>query len=156
MKNWVFYILAGIGVVTYGALTDANRDRSGAIVASGNLDAFQVRVGDCFDDNNNDGEQVTSIPGLPCSEPHDNETFAVFDLSLDSHPGEEAIAEISFDACIERFEPFVGTDYESSTLDITLMYPTEMSWAQNDREVICAVYDLDGNKLTGSVKGSEI
>jgi hypothetical protein len=156
MKNWIFYILAGIGIVTYGAMTDANRDSSGAIIESGNVDAFQIRVGDCFDDTSDAGEEVSSIPGVPCTQPHDNEAFAVFDLSLEAHPGDEAIAEISFDACIERFEPFVGLDYESSQLDITLMYPTQMSWAQNDREVVCAVYDLDGDKLTGSVKGREI
>jgi hypothetical protein len=55
---------------------------------------------------------------------------------------------------LERFEAFVGKDYESSALDVASLYPSRESWTnQNDREVICAVYDVDANKLTGSVKG---
>jgi hypothetical protein len=51
---------------------------------------------------------------------------------------------------LERFEAFVGKDYESSALDVASLYPSR---ERNDREVICAVYDVDANKLTGSVKG---
>ena len=36
------------------------------------------------------------------------------------------------------------------------MYPTQGSWAQDDREVICAVYDMNLAKLEGSVAGSSL
>lgn len=47
-------------------------------------------------------------------------------------------------------DAFVGRDYESSSLDIMTLFPTIESWAQNDREVICAVYDMNATKLVGS------
>ena len=53
-------------------------------------------------------------------------------------------------------ERYVGRDYESSALDVVTMYPTQESWAQNDREVVCALYDMSGEKLVGSVKGTGI
>jgi len=96
---------------------------------------------------------VSSVAGVPCAEPHDNEVYAAFDIPGSSFPGEEAVDEIAFNSCMEKFESFVGIDYESSTLDVTVMYPTEESWAQNDHEVICAVYDFETNKLVGSVAG---
>jgi len=36
------------------------------------------------------------------------------------------------------------------------MYPTIESWQQNDREVVCAVYDMEENKLVGSVQGRSL
>ena len=154
MKTWAVYIVAFLGFAIYGAATNVDRDDSGAIIGEGNVDAFNVRIGDCFDDAYSFGEEVSSLPGVPCSEPHDNEAFAVFDLSISSYPeSDEAMAELAHNACVDRFDSFVGTDYESSSLDVVTLYPTSESWRQNDREVVCAVYDMEENKLVGSMKG---
>lgn len=161
MKNFLIYAIIGLGVVAYEVATEADRDATGSIVDSGNIDAFTIRLGDCFNDAGGlDSEaagEVSSLPGVPCAEPHDNEVYAVFDLGFVEFPGDEQMAEAAFGQCLERFAGFVGADYETSTLDITAMYPSIQSWnTQNDREVICAVYDVNGGKLEGSVKNSEI
>jgi len=153
MKSWGIYIIAALGFVIYGAVTDADRDSSGAIVGSGNVDAFNIRVGDCFDDSSSYDDEVDSLPGVPCSQPHDNETYAVFDVTVSSYPQDDAMAELANESCLERFETFVGKEYQSSTLEIMTLYPTAQSWRQDDREVICAVYDMNAAKLEGSVKG---
>jgi putative regulator of septum formation len=132
--------------------TKADRDSSSAIVGEGSVNAFQIRVGDCFNDSSS-LEEVSSLPGVPCSEPHDNETFAVIDLTVATYPEGDAMAELAYGSCMERFEAFVGTDYESSSLDILTMSPTSEGWKQNDREVICAVYNVDSSKLVGGVEG---
>ena len=152
MKSWAFYILAGLGFVVYGAMTDADRDSSGAIVGEGRLDAFQIKAGDCFDDSSSLDDEITSLPGIPCSEPHDNEAFAVIGLTIAAYPEGEGMAELAQDSCLGRFDSFVGRDYESSSLDVFTMYPSHDSWEQNDREVVCAVYDMNASKLKGSVK----
>jgi putative regulator of septum formation len=155
MKSWAIYIAAALGFVVYGAVTDADRDSSGAIVGGGTVDAFQIQVGDCYNDSIvGEGEyEVSDVPGVPCSDPHDNEAYAVFDLTLDSFPQGDAMGELANASCLERFESFVGRDYETSTLDISLMYPSPKSWQANDREVICSVYDVQANKLIGSAAG---
>ena len=152
MKTWGVYILAAIGFAIYGAATEADRDDTGAIVGEGNVDAFQVRVGDCFDDGSS-LDEISSLPGVPCADPHDNEAYAVFDVTIESYPGNEAMGELANDSCMERFETFVGLDYDSSSLDIFTMYPSTESWAQNDREVVCAIYDMNAAKLVGSAQG---
>jgi len=155
MKNWGFYAVAVLAYLGYGAITSADRDSTGAIVGEGSIDAFGIIVGDCFDDTGFDNEDVASLPGVPCSDPHDNEAFAVFDVSMASFPGDE-MGQIAYDSCMDRFSNFVGMEYESSTLEIMTLYPSSESWQQNDREVICALYDMDENKLQGSVKGLAI
>ncbi|MGW8369151.1 MAG: septum formation family protein, partial [Gammaproteobacteria bacterium] len=92
-----------------------------------------------------------------CADPHDNEVYALFDLELSEYPGDESIFDLAFDACLDRFEPFVGHDYETSSLDIYAMYPTEQGWTSlNDREVVCALYDVDASKLSGTMRGSGV
>jgi hypothetical protein len=153
MKSWAIYAIAALGFVIYGAVTDVDRDDSGVIVGSGNIDAFKMQVGDCFDDVGSYEDEINSLPGVPCAEPHDNEAFAVFDLTVASYPGDDEMGVLAYDSCMERFDSFAGTDYESSALDIFPIYPTGESWQQSDREVVCAVYDMDANKLVGSAKG---
>ena len=161
MKNFLIYAVIGLGVIIYNVSTQADRDSAGAIVSEGDVNAFTIRLGDCFNNTSSlTGEEtgaVSDLSGVPCSEPHDNEVFAVLDLDQPTFPGNEKISELSFDACLDRFESFVGLDYESSSLDITALYPTKQSWSQQgDREVVCAVYDMNLGKLTGSTRNSGI
>jgi len=147
--------MAVVGFGIYGAATSVDRDSSGAIVAEGNIGAFNVRVGDCFNDVGFDDE-VSSVPGIPCSDPHDNEAYAVFDVSVPSYPQGEGMSELAYESCMDRFAAYVGKDYESSSLEITTMFPSQQSWRENDREVICAVYDMNAQKLTGTTRGSAL
>jgi hypothetical protein len=148
----------GAGVIGVGYFSQVERDESGAIVGAGDVDAFEIRLGDCFNDGSSTGaEEISSIDGVPCSEPHDNEVYALVNLTQASFPGEEAMESLAFEACLKKFEAFVGKDYESSSLDIFPIYPTRESWNElDDREVVCALYDLDLKKLAGTMRGSRV
>ncbi len=114
---------------------------------------FTLEVGTCFDDT--EESQVSSVPEVDCAEPHDNEVFAVFDYpETDTFPGNEALDAAATDLCIAQFEDYVGTAYIDSTLEVFPIIPTEASWDDGDREVICALYNNDFSKLTGSMRGS--
>ncbi len=156
MKNLGFYAVVVMGYLAYGAVTNADRDESGAIVGEGTIDAFKMQVGDCFDNSSSIGDEVSDLPGIPCSQPHDYETYAVFDVSLDGYPSEESMSELAYESCVDRFDSFVGTDYESSVLEIVTLYPTNASWQQDDREIVCALFDMNEEKLVGSTKGRAI
>ena len=156
MKKFLVIIAAALGFAIYGAASNVDRDDAGAIVGEGSVDAFEVRVGDCFDDPSSLSDEVSALKGVPCSRPHDNEAYAVFDLRIESYPTDDAMADLAHEACRERFEPFVGRDYDSSSLDILSLFPSADSWRENDREVICAVYDVDANKLTGTAEGTAL
>lgn len=156
MKNLGFYAVVVMGYLAYGAITNADRDDSGAIVGEGDIDAFDMRVGDCFDNSSSSGDEVSELPGIPCSQPHDYETYAVFDVSIDRYPSEESMSELAHESCLQRFGPFVGIDFDSSVLEITTLHPSIESWQQDDREIVCALYDMSKEKLVGSTKGSGI
>ena len=158
----IFVVLI-IAYVVFQSANDADRDESGNIIGEGQIDAFAMREGDCFNDTQDildsgvAGGEVQDLPGLPCSEPHDNEVYAAFDVFFDSYPGQKSMLEAANDQCLKRFDSFVGRPYDESVLDILPIYPTNDSWSRmNDREVICAIYHIDLKKLTGSMEGSRI
>lgn len=121
---------------------------------SGNV--FELAVGDCFDDSSGTDTELSDVPVVDCAEPHDNEVFFTFDMADGDFPGDDAILAEAESRCLPAFEDYVGLDYASSQLDIFPITPTEGSWSNGDREVICALYDLDLAKLEGSMQGSGI
>ena len=159
----IIFVVTIIAFAVFDFTKDADRDDAGSIISEGEVDVFTMRAGDCFNDSQEvldagpEAVEVQELAGLPCSDPHDNEVYAVFDLSLKTFPGAEAMSDMARDACLKRFERFVGKSYDESILDLFPMYPTDQSWSQvNDREVVCAVYRVDLEKLTGSAQGSGI
>ncbi len=140
-------VAAGIGLTRA-----AERGDDGQIVEAGALSAFEVRIGDCFDDEAFYSEEISEIPAIPCTEPHDNEVFATFDLPDSEWPGDEEIDVVASQGCYDRFAVAIGKSYEESVIDYTTMYPSEGSWEQQgDREVVCIAYHMELEKLTGTV-----
>ena len=134
----------------------AERDEAGEIQSAGSVDAFTMRVGDCFDDGASTWSgEIDRVPGVPCSAPHDNEVYATFDLPDGTFPGEEEVDLMADEGCYERFHRAIGTSYEESVLMYGTLYPSEASWKRRkDREVVCVAYHMELEKLTGSVIGS--
>lgn len=143
------------GCSTIGPLLDPDapvRDDEGQIVEPNEqTDAFALQVGDCLDDAAATGE-VTTVPTVPCSEPHDSEIYAAFELTQSAYPGEETTQGKADALCLPAFEEFVGEPYLESRFDFAYYYPTEESWASGDREVLCVIYDPAG-PVTGSLRG---
>ena len=145
---------AALAVLLWGCTTEPGSEAVDEIRAEA-ADPFELEVGDCFDDTAMGVNEVTEVPGLPCSTPHDNEVYALFDLPTGPFPGDDAIDAAAGQGCYDRFESAIGRPYEESELAFVSMYPTEASWNEiGDREVVCIAYHMEYSKLTGSVLGS--
>jgi hypothetical protein len=147
-----------VASATLVACTEAKRDDSGAIVEAGDVRADALRVGDCFQDwegaLSSDLVEVSDFSAVPCSRPHDNEVFHVFDVSGDDFPGDPQLEGVADRRCLDRFEGYVDRDYASSRLAYGWVIPTESSWKQGDREIVCFLFDGELGELTGSMRGS--
>lgn len=123
------------------------------------LDVFDFAVGDCFNDPEDvdleaeDPADVTSVGAVPCNEPHDNEVIHLFDVDDEEFPGEDALIERAGEECTAApFEDYVGISYDESELELFPLVPTSESWQEDDRQIVCAVYLPDDQKLTGTVR----
>jgi hypothetical protein len=135
--------------------TPIERDETGEVAeANESADVFSMAVGDCTNDDESAGTEVSTVAVVPCSEPHDNEAYLSADLTGDEYPGDEEVAAQADTICYDAFADFVGLDYDSSRLAYFPYTPTQESWdGADDREVLCMVYDASYAKLTGSVAG---
>jgi hypothetical protein len=119
---------------------------------SDDASAFEIRVGDCLNDATASGT-VTTVPIVPCTEPHDSEAYASIMLDDGDFPGDDAIQEKANAGCVEQFTEFVGLEYNASELEYTFYFPSEDSWSQGDREILCEVYDPE-SQTTGTLRGA--
>lgn len=119
-------------------------------VPEGETDVFSVEVGDCI--NTSGGDEISSIPVVPCDEPHDQEIFDRFDVEGDTFPGDSAIEDERIAYCEgDAFTSFVGIAWADSIYATSGLTPTQSSWDQGDREVLCTIGDPSG-QTTGSLK----
>ncbi|MDJ0334588.1 septum formation family protein [Salinibacterium sp. G-O1] len=119
-----------------------------------NTDVFTIQVGDCLNDGDVTGE-VSEVKVIDCDAEHDSEAYKSIKMTDDEFPGETAVDDMAISECKSAFSAFVGIDYDDSSLDFSYYYPTESSWAQGDREILCLVVDPEG-KIAGSLKGASI
>ena len=150
-----------VGVVGWAVMSTADRGVDGTIDRAGSLDAFSIRVGDCYNQGTSTSEdgssEISTVDAVPCSEPHDNEVYAVFDVDVEEFPGREGMYELAVSECVARFDDFVGMAYQDSILDVNPLYPTLDGWNSiGDREVICSVFHMEDERLEGTAEGRGI
>ena len=147
-------------VFTASALVLAGAALSGCSLLSsfvggppdGEVDAFALKVGDCLNDAQI-SEEITSVPFVDCSEPHDSEVFARTDTTGDVFPGNDALETELANFCRgEVFTQFMGIAYADSMYDTSGYYPSTSSWESGDRELLCTVWDPNA-QVTGTLAG---
>ena len=123
-----------------------------ATACQGNV--FDLDVGDCFQDPDGFGE-VSDVEIVDCSEPHDNEVFHLFDLAEGDYPGQATVSTLADEGCSAAFDGYVGIAYAESRYVYTTLSPTEESWDRgDDREVVCFLFDINFEQLSGSARNS--
>ena len=103
-----------------------------------------LEVGDCL--AKPPPEDESSVPTVPCSEPHSHEVFAAVTLPAGDSPGMDAVNTQADELCFAEFNGFVGLSYEESVLMLNI-WIIETS---TETVVVCMVYDPAGD-TTGTL-----
>lgn len=117
---------------------------------------FLIRPGDCFNDPPPE-RQLEQVDVVTCEQPHDNEVFATVAHPAprdEAFPGRDAVVAYAEQACPQPFADYVGATYDQSRFTLFPIVPSATTWERGDRQVICALYDHEAGKLTGSARGS--
>lgn len=140
--------------ITFSGCSLIGNAVNGAV--TGEDDVFSLKVGSCMNDYGSETE-ITSVPIVECSEPHDTEIYFASSVAGDEYPGLEAVQTQADEDCRSAFEGFVGLAYDDSVLYYSTLYPSDESWGGGDREILCGISKYDENeeivKVTGSLKG---
>jgi hypothetical protein len=127
------------------------------------LPVVDLAPGVCIEDasafTGQDVNEITETRAIACRLPHEAEAYARTDLPAGpdaGFPGVGRLRTVAQETCRDRFAGFVGVPWTSSELEIAALWPSPESWADGDRRVVCAVFRLDGEPLTGSARGSNL
>lgn len=149
----LFVLVAGATAIG-GWYFSAGRGDSGEITKSGDLQATDLRVGDCFDVKDPEAEELFDVTAKPCDQAHEFEMFFVGSLPEGAYPAEATFDSYVEANCLPSFATYVGKSYQESALDIYWLVPTSEAWDEGDRSVQCALYAPNDNQLVVSLKGS--
>lgn len=119
-------------------------------------DVYALSIGDCFYINF-DQNEVSQVLLVSCDDPHIAEVFALIDYPADEDEtwiGQEAIDGFSDEECVNAFEPYVGLSYAESIYYISYLQPTETTWSNGDREVVCLIVEANNGEIVGSARNS--
>lgn len=159
-RGWVCgrFVVACLGVAAVASCSllddDPERDPdSGELLEATEINPFDLQLGDCLAEFD-EGSEVSTIPAVPCGEPHTDEIYASAELPDGEFPGAEAITGFADDECVAAFAEFVDLPYEESQLSVRYFTPTEESWSDGDREVLCVLADEGVRSLTGTLAGA--
>ena len=154
---WIPAALIGVAIVYF---TTAQRGDDGSIQSAGNVDVFELRVGDCFNntdltESEEEEVEVSGVDGVPCDEPHTYEVFAVADYSGSTYPATVDQLDVVFaEMCISPFESYVGLPYENSVLWAWTITPNAEGWDGGNRQIICHLFEDGMPMVTGSQRGA--
>ncbi|MBW0118115.1 septum formation family protein [Pseudonocardia abyssalis] len=123
----------------------------------GSTSVLDLEVGQCITDETPEGEQVSSVPVVECSQPHVGEIYALPQLPDGDFPGDEAVTASAQELCAgPEFQTFVGVPIDQTTLSVNFLIPSAETWAEDDREIVCIVGPADGTPATTSLRGSNL
>lgn len=133
-------------------------------VAGAPLNPFDLRAGQCYNEGSWFDEErerrIELTATVACDQPHQREVFFEAEFPAPNgapFPGDVAMDEWSTEVCYGAFETFVGLEYELSRYEISFIHPTEATFEHEvgrHRRVTCVLFDLDGDELVGSARGT--
>ncbi len=135
--------------------TQAPTTEAPTTTVGGQLDVFSLQIGDCVFDSPE--SEVETLDAIACTDEHDLEVYALFDLPDGDFPGTAAVDAAAEEGCLDRFDAYVGIAYAESVYAFTYLTPLEGGWNNlDDREVVCLLGRIDGEPNIGSAANAGI
>jgi hypothetical protein len=109
---------------------------------------FSLRPGECLNSGSNG---ITGLQVLSCSQAHDAEVFATFQVAGSHYPGAAALQQQAREGCASRLSGYLNPQLSAASLAQSFVYPDAGAWSAGERTVVCTVRSTSG-PLVGSVR----
>ena len=152
--GWIIFVVLIAGGAIGGWYFNAGRSSTGELTKSGDLQAVDLKVGDCFDLKDPSADEVNDVTAGPCTDRARVRAVLRRRAAGRGVPGRRRVRPYVIDNCNPAFATYVGTAYGESELDIYWLVPTDDAWGAGDRTVQCAAFHPRVHRQTQSVKGS--
>ncbi|MFF2775823.1 DUF4190 domain-containing protein [Streptomyces sp. NPDC058052] len=143
-------LLVVLGLLT-GQLQEAVKGfREGVREAASARSPMDLRTGECFLDDAEQGEYTLGVKVVDCSVPHDGEITGRFEVTgFDRWPGEKELEKLGEERCDALASAYALDTWTLGAEAWSLYYfPDRQSWREGERRIACG---LGGEERT---KGS--
>lgn len=136
--------------------TETSEDPTGAEEVT----VFDLEQGDCIEDveaifgGQDQVDEVENVGIIDCEQPHTGEVYHVEIMEQEELPEMAELASIAETACLDQFEPFVGSPYLQSDLEFAYFHPTPLSWQHGDHNITCLLVATE--PTSGSASGTAV
>ncbi|WP_194926475.1 septum formation family protein [Catenulispora pinisilvae] len=129
----------------------AHRDAGGSISKSGNVDAIQLRAGDCYEKPSDLTVAFSSIKAVPCTQPHDSQAFFSFTYpgATSVLPGDDDMKTNAEPRCEAAAKTAVDATKVPDNANLMLMFADDSTWSKGHHDILCA-FENDSD-YTGSL-----
>jgi hypothetical protein len=134
-----------------GSSAESASAASDQAAESRTISVYDLAVDDCW---NGAATNVTEVDVVPCDAPHTYQAFHLLEHSADEYPGVDTLMGVAEDECLAVFPDYVGRDFETSEFSVYPLVPSESTWGEGDREIVCNLALPDDSDWTGSGKDS--
>jgi Domain of unknown function (DUF4190)/Septum formation len=146
---WLVAIVALVVVAVAVGGTD-DKDPTASLADGDDVKVQQLAPGQCLN-GLQESSAIRDLPVVPCTQPHEGEVFAVFNLPDGDFPGDQQVAKLAEDGCVDRVETHAKKAADDPNLEIYFLHPTQTSWRLGDQGVTCVAMSSTG-KVTGSIQ----
>lgn len=124
---------------------------------AGPTNVFALRVGNCATASDYTS-QSNDLVLTPCAEPHHMEFFHIFDVEdRDAYPGTATMNAEANQGCRAAWGELPDNALAEELVEMSTLSPSEATWAQGDREVLCIVRTVDGSDgLRGNFQDASV
>jgi hypothetical protein len=148
----VLVVVLIIGGVSW-AITNAhkaNRDSSGNINKQGNLDAFSIKVNDCYEKPTDALTGFSSVKAIPCDQPHNAQVFFSFTFpnATSTAPTDDQLKSTVDPQCTTAAGTKVDQNKAPQNAMMNYLVPDDTAWGQGHHEILCVIEndsDFTGN-----------
>lgn len=149
--GWILGLIGTLGFVVLIVLVATG------VIESDKKSVDDLDIGACYDlplDSSLEDE-ISTLKEIPCDEPHDGQLFHQGELNPDrdrDYPSDaEALTNEAGTECVTGpFEDFTGESYQTSSLGIYVLIPSEDGWKASRGMYSCFLVSMDGSALTES------
>lgn len=118
----------------------AGRDANGNISKKGNLDAFSIKTGDCFQSPGT-GSDFSSVTAVPCTSPHTAQVFGSFTYpdATSTVPDDTTMQSTVSSQCGTLSSKLDQNFVTTNNLNGSYVMPNSEAWKAGNYEILCVV-----------------
>jgi len=145
--------VAGIGYAVKKH-NDADRDPTGSISKKGDLDAFSIKVNDCYEKPKDALTGFDSVKAIPCDQPHTAQVYYtfLFPNATSVAPTDDELKATVDPKCTDAGKTMVDEAKVPQDAMLNYLIPDDRAWKSGHHDILCVIEnetDFSGTVVKG-------